>query len=116
MGKRPRLIGILTVWLSSVGGGVGDAFGFCAETDNVAATIMQAAAKDLKIKPVGPVDMLSDYSSGAVPSLLDDAGSRLLALLLLPLVATERSQLGSGAGVRAHYRMLRRLGKSRHAC
>mgnify|MGYP007066653200 CR=1 FL=1 len=73
MGKRTRLIGILTVWLSSIGGGVGEAFGFCADTDNVAATIMQTAAKDLNKKRVRPVDMRSDYSSGAVRSLLDDA-------------------------------------------
>src|SRR5687768_8055769 len=74
MGKRTRLIGILTVCESSPGGGVGEGFGFCAETDNVAATIMQAAAKDLNKKRVRPVDMRSDYSSGAVRSLLDDAG------------------------------------------
>src|SRR5215211_2647113 len=86
MGKRTRLIGILTVpCVSSPGGGVGEAFGFCAETDNVAATIMQAAAKDLNKKRVRPVDMRSDYSSGAVRSLLDDAGFDALSPVAVAL-------------------------------
>jgi hypothetical protein len=43
---------------SSAGGvGEGEAFGLCAKTDNDAATIMQAAAKDLSKMRVNSGDM-----------------------------------------------------------
>jgi hypothetical protein len=90
IGKRTRRMKIFSVpCASGVGaGGVGEAFGFCAETDNVAAAIMQAAAKSLNEIRVKAADMRSDYSSGAAASLLDDArfdafGTEAVALLAL---------------------------------
>jgi hypothetical protein len=66
---------------SGPGGGVGagEAFGFCAETDNATAATMQAAAKDLNRMRVKAADMRSDYSSGVARSLLDDAQFDALA-------------------------------------
>src|ERR1700752_1271758 len=58
IGKRTRLTKIFSVPCGSPpGGGVGEAFGLCAQTDNATATIMQAAAKDLNRIRVKAADM-----------------------------------------------------------
>jgi hypothetical protein len=59
IGKRTRLIVVVMVPCGSSAGGVGEgeAFGLCAKTDNDAATIMQAAAKDLSKMRVNSGDM-----------------------------------------------------------
>ena len=65
-------MGILTVWSSGKGVGVGD--GCCAQTDNAAPPIMKATDKYLNKKRVTATDMNMDKSLGAAQSLLETGG------------------------------------------
>src|SRR5262245_29315791 len=58
IGSRTRRMGIFTVPCGSSGMGVGDGFGFCAETLRAAAVTMNTADKYLNKKDFRSADML----------------------------------------------------------